>query len=258
MEIKNKLINCNYTVGRTDSVKAIMLHIAEGTMEGMHSWFNNPSAQVSAHYGISKNGEVWQFVKEGDTAWHSGGLQKPSELYTKYHRSYNPNSFTIGIEHEGKTGERFTPQMIKSLRNLVELIVDKYKLGELILGKNIMQHADVNSVNRANCVGTGINITNDIIIPINNKKMKLISQELVQRLKIDRPDLSSAGIITHEDISNWWWTNGRDQFIFRVAELGRVDVRNVISDSSSGVTWENWYTGSGYMEYTPNIWNFKK
>ena len=97
MEIKNKLINCNYTVGRTDSVKAIMLHIAEGTMEGMHSWFNNPSAQVSAHYGIGKNGEVWQFVKDGDTAWHSGGLQKPSELYTKY-KKYCEELSSVGPE----------------------------------------------------------------------------------------------------------------------------------------------------------------
>jgi N-acetyl-anhydromuramyl-L-alanine amidase AmpD len=40
----------------------------DGTLAGTDAWFTNPASQVSAQYGIGKNGEVHQYVKEEDTA----------------------------------------------------------------------------------------------------------------------------------------------------------------------------------------------
>ncbi len=56
-----------------DDITAIIIHAtANSTLEGVISWFNNPNAQVSAHYTIGKDGQIAQHVKDSDRAWHAG------------------------------------------------------------------------------------------------------------------------------------------------------------------------------------------
>src|SRR5205814_10677286 len=64
----------NFRSGRAPGFKpeAVVIHIMDGTLTGTDSWFNNPQAQVSAHYGIGRGGEVHQYVDEKDTAFHAG------------------------------------------------------------------------------------------------------------------------------------------------------------------------------------------
>src|SRR5271166_959556 len=66
-----------------------VLHIMEGTLAGTDSWFKNPSSQVSAHFGIGKDGTVYQWVDTAFVAWHVA----------------SDNGFAIGIEHEGNAGD---------------------------------------------------------------------------------------------------------------------------------------------------------
>lgn len=82
----NPAASCNYTVGRTVSITNVAIHTTEGSYAGAISWFQNCSAQVSAHYVIrSSDGQITQMVYEKDKAWHIG----------------SENGYTIGIEHEG-------------------------------------------------------------------------------------------------------------------------------------------------------------
>ncbi len=58
----------------------------QGYYGGSISWFQNPDANVSAHYCMrAEDGEITQMVLNSDRAWHVG----------------NSNSQAIGIEHEG-------------------------------------------------------------------------------------------------------------------------------------------------------------
>ncbi|WP_209139600.1 MULTISPECIES: N-acetylmuramoyl-L-alanine amidase [Niastella] len=77
----------NFTVGRGGvAITNVTIHTTQGSYAGTISWFNNASAQVSAHYVVrSSDGQITQMVLEKDKAWHA--------------RSANP--YTIGIEHEG-------------------------------------------------------------------------------------------------------------------------------------------------------------
>ncbi len=76
----------NYSSRNGASITAITIHDIEGTYAGAISWFQNPSANVSAHYNMrSIDGQVTQMVCEADKAWHVG----------------TENAYTIGIEHEG-------------------------------------------------------------------------------------------------------------------------------------------------------------
>jgi len=178
----------NHSQGRGSIVKSIMIHIAQGTMAGMEAWFANPASKVSAHYAVGKNGEVHQYVGEVDTAWHAGGLSNPMEVYKEHHGNNPPNPFTIGIEHEGFTGEPFTEKMLESTRSLMFRVAKRYGWSEYVYGKNILEHATVNQTSRGQCPGTGVHMTNDLINRVNNLlKNSMKDQELVELYKRDRP-----------------------------------------------------------------------
>lgn len=77
----------DYSRGPSD-ISYVVIHTVQGSYSGCISWFQNSSAQVSAHYVVrSSDGAVTQMVWEQDVAWHAGNW------------SYNLAS--VGIEHEG-------------------------------------------------------------------------------------------------------------------------------------------------------------
>jgi len=107
----------NYTSGRSGgSIRYVVIHTMQGSYAGSLSWFQNPSANVSAHYSVrSSDGEISQSVHEGDTGWHAGNW------------TYNQRS--IGIEHEGYVsdpGRWYTDAMYRSSAALVRHLCDKY------------------------------------------------------------------------------------------------------------------------------------
>lgn len=60
----------NYREGRIATVDRLIVHVTESdNAEGAVAWFQNPSAQVSAHYVIGADGTITQSVFEENTAW---------------------------------------------------------------------------------------------------------------------------------------------------------------------------------------------
>ncbi len=95
----------------TNDIDAIVIHYCAGSYESCKEWFRNPYSQASAHYVISRAGEVTQMVQDKDVAWHS----------TYY------NERSIGIELEG-SGEQddYTDAMYNSMANLIVRLTSKY------------------------------------------------------------------------------------------------------------------------------------
>jgi N-acetyl-anhydromuramyl-L-alanine amidase AmpD len=109
----NPAASCNYTTGRTMAITNVVIHTTEGSYAGTISWFQNCSAQVSAHYVVrSSDGQITQMVYEKDKAWHVG----------------SENGYTIGIEHEGyvSTPSWFTDAMYNQSALLVRDICASY------------------------------------------------------------------------------------------------------------------------------------
>ncbi|MDQ0373928.1 N-acetylmuramoyl-L-alanine amidase [Cellulomonas humilata] len=74
-----------YNEGRRgQAIDRIVIHIT-GAPQSPHlgSWFTREDANTSAHYMVDQNGDILQFVREQDTAWHARGANRRS----------------IGIEH---------------------------------------------------------------------------------------------------------------------------------------------------------------
>ncbi|GAA5020750.1 N-acetylmuramoyl-L-alanine amidase [Streptomyces siamensis] len=105
----------NYSAGRGAAITTVVIHVTEGSYAGAISWFQNPAAEVSAHYVIrSSDGQVTQTVRESDTAWHA--------------RSANP--YSVGVEHEGYVSDPswFTDTLYRSSAALTRYLTAKYAI----------------------------------------------------------------------------------------------------------------------------------
>jgi len=76
------------------NIDRLVVHVAQGTVAGTVSWFQDSRSNVSAHYVVGDRGAVVQCVRHEDVAWHAGNW------------SYNKHS--IGIEHGGYADNRKT------------------------------------------------------------------------------------------------------------------------------------------------------
>lgn len=108
----------NYTnASRPPTINKIVIHMTQGSWSSAINWFQNPSANVSAHYTVrSSDGFIGQSVREADIGWHAGNW------------SYNETS--IGIEHEGYVSEArwFTDAMYRSSARLSAYLAKKYRI----------------------------------------------------------------------------------------------------------------------------------
>lgn len=139
----------NYTSGRRNrNIIAIVDHITAGSYPGCLSWLCNTAAKSSAHYLITKTGQVYQLVREADTAWHAGIVNKPS---WKLHDGTNPNFRTIGIEHECLSGGQLTEPQYQATLQLHKELCEKYNIP--IDRNHIIGHYEINSVDRPGCPG---------------------------------------------------------------------------------------------------------
>jgi N-acetyl-anhydromuramyl-L-alanine amidase AmpD len=106
--------SANYTnAERTaEDIDAIVIHTVEGTASSAITWFQNPAAKVSAHFVISKTGEITQMVEIEDVAW----------TQTYYNRR------AIGIECEGRASDpnNWAEPMMRALVELVAWLCYTY------------------------------------------------------------------------------------------------------------------------------------
>ena len=59
----------NETPGGMTAYKFLVLHIMQGTLGGTDSWFHNTASRVSSHFGVGKDGTVYQWVDTAERAW---------------------------------------------------------------------------------------------------------------------------------------------------------------------------------------------
>ncbi len=104
-------------------VRQVVVHVTEGTYPATIAWFRNPRARVSAHFVVSRDGDVTQMVSTAREAWHAG----------------NPwtNLHSIGVENEGFVGipwtftdaeYRASAQLVASLMRHYVLPIDRRHL----------------------------------------------------------------------------------------------------------------------------------
>ncbi|MGB4115580.1 MAG: 1,6-anhydro-N-acetylmuramyl-L-alanine amidase AmpD [Polaromonas sp.] len=79
--------------------------------------------RVSAHFFISRAGELWQFVSCDARAWHAG--------QSSYRGSSNCNDNSVGIELEGLEGHRFEAVQYETLSALCAALMTQYPVAHV-------------------------------------------------------------------------------------------------------------------------------
>jgi AmpD protein len=79
--------------------------------------------QVSSHFYIQRQGELWQFVSCDDRAWHAG--------VSHYRGRDNCNDDSIGIELEGLEGDSFESEQYETLQALISAITGQYPIAHI-------------------------------------------------------------------------------------------------------------------------------
>ena len=82
--------NCGSRRGGLVPQFVILHYTAMASADAAISYLCDPQAEVSAHYVISKSGQITQLVGEGQRAWHAGAGE--------WQGLDDMNSRSIGIE----------------------------------------------------------------------------------------------------------------------------------------------------------------
>lgn len=224
--------------------EAIVLHIMQGTLKGTDAWFNNPKSNVSAHYGIGKNGEVHQYVDEKDTAYHAGIVKRPS--WKLFKPNSNPNFYTIGIEHEGTFTDAWTDQMKQASAELVKNISKRWNIP--LDRDHVIGHYQINGVDRANCPAKNKSIIDEIIAlakPAPQPEPQPM-YPITFKVKIIINDMRWDSLPEKvQQLRDWYWTNSGEKIQIQVdaAYTSLQDIPFTLVDpyNSSFAINEEWY-----------------
>ena len=89
-----------------------------------HPYFQSiRGMQVSAHFFISRAGELWQFVSCDARAWHAG--------QSSHRGRPNCNDNSVGIELEGLEGDDFEAAQYESLCSLCAALMAQYPVAHI-------------------------------------------------------------------------------------------------------------------------------
>jgi len=143
----------NFWKGRKgQKPEAIVIHITDGTAQSCINTFQNPATSVSAHYLVTKQGTIISFVEETDSAWHCGVVKNPTWPGLK--KGVNPNLYTIGIENEGKGGDKPTLRQAIACAWLVRKICANWNIP--LDPQHVIPHRWING--GKTCPGSGFEV----------------------------------------------------------------------------------------------------
>ncbi|MFF9554604.1 N-acetylmuramoyl-L-alanine amidase [Streptomyces albus] len=103
-------IPTNYTRSGQSSVRGVVVHIMAGTLAGTDSWFRNPKARASSHFGTGRAGALYQWVDTADRAWAQAA----------------GNTAWLSVENEGKAGDTLTTAQLDANARVLAWAHKKY------------------------------------------------------------------------------------------------------------------------------------
>lgn len=130
MQINRDFSSPNYAQ-RTKEIEYIVVHFTEMTFEEALAKLIDKNAEVSAHYLIKEDGEIFQLVNDEHIAWHAGK--------SSWHEAEALNQNSIGIEIDNLGDREFTEKQMKACIELSQTLMKKYKIPV----ENFIGHSDI-------------------------------------------------------------------------------------------------------------------
>ena len=95
-------------------IRGLVLHLTDvrdQTLPSLHGFFDNPHQEGkkrSAHFGVSRDGEMWQFVDTDDVAFAVDGVWGGDGV----------DNHWVSVENSGKFPDLLTQKQIGTVANL--------------------------------------------------------------------------------------------------------------------------------------------
>jgi hypothetical protein len=116
-------------------IDMIVVHSTAGSRQGDLYTLSGRDRRhlVSAHYYITKLGEIFQLVQDKDVAWHAG--------VSYWQGDYNCNRFSLGVELENMNDgeDKYTQNQLDAALWLVQTKVRQYRIPQ----SRLVRHADI-------------------------------------------------------------------------------------------------------------------
>jgi N-acetyl-anhydromuramyl-L-alanine amidase AmpD len=119
-------------------IDCVVLHATAGTLAGTLAWFANPASQVSSHYVVAKDGDVYQMVEEQDRAQHAGASDFQGRT------SFNTCSIGIEIVNLNNGSDPYPPEQFEAMVDLTLYLVQKYNVQR----QWIVTHAEISTAGK--------------------------------------------------------------------------------------------------------------
>lgn len=129
---------------------AAVLHVQQGYVSTARAWALGAHFGASWHYTVGRDGSVMQHLEHTDGGYHAGiPNTAPAPTWPLWRgHGQNVNCYTIGIEHEGFSGDGFTIAQAEASRALCLWLAQE--LGFPYDRDHFPPHADIDLINRAN------------------------------------------------------------------------------------------------------------
>lgn len=137
--VKAVMPSPNYTSQRKYKIDTIIIHCMAGTYDAKRcgQLFADPKRQASSHYGISSNGDIYQYVPEKYRAWTTGGDKKCNGWTGS---DYDHRAITMEVSNTtlGNTNPAYqiSPQAMTSIINLCTDICRRHGIPQLLWSNN--------------------------------------------------------------------------------------------------------------------------
>ena len=136
--------------------EAVVLHVAEGYASTIRTWARDGYSGASWHYTVCRDGKVLQHLDHNHGGYHAGiaqlrrdGTRNPDPTWKRWRGwGVNVNKYTIGIEHEGFTGQPMTEAQAAASKALCQWLAGD--LGIPFERDYFPPHADIALIDRAN------------------------------------------------------------------------------------------------------------
>lgn len=116
---------------RTKKIKYVVLHYTQMDFDEALKKLTDRKSNVSAHYFIKKNGEIFNLVDEEKVAWHAGKSSWFGEEAI--------NNSSVGIELDNSGFEEFSSALIDACLFLCKTLKIKYTIPDC----NFIGHSDI-------------------------------------------------------------------------------------------------------------------
>lgn len=209
--------------GRLIAPEAWVNHIADGSFEGLASWFNVPADRhfsvggaflgaSSTHFSVARDGRIQQHVAIQDTAFANGGIEGGfTSTLVAANGFINPNLWTVSCEHEGFTGDIPTEAQFDSSTRLCARVFASHIIPggatDVAIDRvHILRHTSISPQSRPRCPGWPESVMDDYVARVAELVRGKQSQSgfMIQsnfgtagNFELVVPNSAAAGGLTH-------------------------------------------------------------